>query len=152
MRTLTPIFTLLLLSCGPCGQTPGIRLGGTERPTPASFEFLDDHPELQLEAQGQLLPRVVNLWGVAFDGAIYVAGTPDRGWVQRVEQRPEEVRVRIGGDTYALRASTVLDRAVQQKVFIRFQEKYGVEAVDASVGGNASVDDFEVIFRLAPRT
>ena len=148
---------LVLIGCGPWEQTPGFRLGGVATAAPESFASMRDHPVIQLESQGALLPRVVNLWGVAFDGAIYVVGTPDRGWVQRVEARPKEVRVRVGDNAYELNATTVNDRELKQRVFTAFQAKYGVEAVDASTGGNAggssfeyTVEDFRVHF--PPRT
>ena len=138
---------LVLIGCGPWEQTPGFRLGGVATAAPESFAFMRDHPVIQLESQGALLPRVVNLWGVAFDGAIYVAGTPDRGWVQRVEARPKEVRVRVGDNAYELNATTVNDRELKQRVFTAYQAKYA--------GGSSFgyiVEDFESIFRLAPRT
>ena len=138
---------LVLIGCGPLEQTPGFRLGGVATAAPESFAFMQDHPVIQLECQGALLPRVVNLWGVAFDGAIYVVGTPDLGWVQRVEARPKEVRVRVGDNAYELNATTVNDRELKQRVFTAFQAKYA--------GGSSfeyTVEDFESIFRLAPRT
>ena len=87
------------------------------------------------------------LGGVAFDGAIYVVGTPDRGWVQRVEARPKEVRVRVGDNAYELNATTVNDRELKQRVFTAFQAKYA-----AGSSFEYTVEDFESIFRLAPRT
>ena len=136
---------LVLIGCGPWEQTPGFRLGGVATAAPESFASMRDHPVIQLESQGALLPRVVNLWGVAFDGAIYVVGTPDRGWVQRVEARPKEVRVRVGDNAYELNATTVNDRELKQRVFTAFQAKYA--------GGSSfeyTVEDFRVHF--PPRT
>ena len=152
MRIAALLGSLALLGCGPMGHTPGIRLGGNEVPTPESFSFLqDDHPEIQLAAQGTLLPRVVNLWAVGDDEGIYVAGRRESGWVKRLGERPDEVRVRVGDDAYALHSMLLADVAARQRAFDGFVAKYGAEAVNASVGHTAAAEDFEMIFKLTPR-
>ena len=72
MKIVATLSLLFAFGCAPNGETPGMRLGGSISAVPESFAFLKDTPVIQLEARGFLLPRVVNIWGVGFDNAIYV--------------------------------------------------------------------------------
>jgi len=153
MRVFALLWIIALLGCGPMGHTPGIRLGGNEVPAPESFAFLQDgHEEIQLAAQGALLPRVVNLWAVGDEEAIYVAGRRGSGWVKRLGERPDEARMRVGDDAYALRSALLTDAAGRQRAFELFVEKYSIERVSRSVGKPATAGDFEMIFKLTPRS
>ena len=69
---------------------PGQRLGGTEQPIPADFEFVNrwEHDLVQLKVSGDLLPHVVTIWAVAIDDSIYLWTAPSTGWNQRIEKRP----------------------------------------------------------------
>jgi hypothetical protein len=150
MRFASASALLILVGCAPMGQTPGLRLGGTEAPAPTSFEFVKDHEEIQLEARGAVFPRVVNIWGVGTSKALYVWGDPDSGWVRRVAERPDEVRVRIGDQTFELQAGKVTDNAEKLRVVAGYQAKYG-EDLDAIFGRPSTADDFELLYRLSPR-
>jgi hypothetical protein len=130
------------------GETPGLRLGGSAAAAPDGFEFVQDHEIIQLEAMGTVLPRVVNIWGVGLGDSLYVWGDPDSGWVIRVAERPDRVRVRLGDETYSLRAVEVTDAAEKKQVFAAYHAKYA-DDLDAIYGRPATVEDFELIYRLS---
>jgi len=149
MRIALILIALLLVGCQPINQMPGLILGGSLAPTPSSFEFVADHEEITLRAEGILLPRVVTIWGVGFAGVLYVWGDPASGWTQRVAERPD-VMVRIGDDVFELRAEKVTDRTESERVVAAYAEKYG-EDLDAIFGRPATVDDFALVYRLTAR-
>lgn len=149
MRILPLLFVFLLAGCLPINQTPGLRLGGSPAPTPTSFEFVADHDLIMLRAQGAVLPRVVNIWGVGSPHALYVWGDPASGWTRRVAERPEVI-VRIGDDAYELRAEKVSDPAETERVRAAYAEKYGQD-LEAIFGRPATVEDFQLVYRLTAR-
>ena len=150
MRLATLLCAVVLIGCGPMGDYSGLRLGGTEAEVPTSFEVLEEHRVIQLEAWGAILPRVVNLWGVGSGDTMYVwGGDPASGWVKRVAERPD-VRVRIGDRAYPLRAERVADVAESERVVAAYNAKYG-EDLRSIFGRPATVKDFELIYRLSRR-
>jgi hypothetical protein len=151
MRSALVLLAIFVLACRPMGETPGLRLGGSDAGSPASFAFARDHEEIQLEAWGSVFPRVVNIWCVGFDDALYVWGDPGSGWVKRVAERPDDVRVRIGDSVYELSAAEVDAAAEKKRVVAAYKEKYA-EALDEIFGRSATVDDFELLYRLTPRS
>ncbi len=153
---ITPLFVVLSLfvaalqsACLPINQTPGLRLGGSLAPTPTNFEFVSDHDTILLRAQGDILPRVVTIWGVGFPEALYVWGDPASGWTKRVAKRPD-VMVRIGEDAFELRAEKVNDRSELEIVVAAYAAKYGKD-LDAVFGRPATVEDFALVYRLTSR-
>ncbi len=132
---------------------PGQRLGGTEQPVPADFEFVNQsiHDLIQLKVKGDVLPHVVNLWGVGMGDSIYLWTVPRTGWNQRIEKRPDEVWVRVGDDVYALSTTLVTDAAQRQLVFEAFMAKYGKEIRRLFGGIEPAVENFKIFYRLAPR-
>jgi hypothetical protein len=141
---------LLCVACGPLDEYPGLRLGGTPTAPPGSFLFLQDHEVIQLEAWGRVFPRVVNIWGVGGSDALYVWGDPDSGWVTRVAERPEAVRVRLGDESYEVKASTVTDPSEKARVVAGYQAKYG-SSLQEMYGRATTVDDFSLLYRLSSR-
>lgn len=97
-----------------------------------------------------LFPRVVNIWVVSFDEAMYVWSDPGSGWSQRVAERPDDVRVRVGNSVYAVSATEVSDASERERVGAAFQSKYA-ESIDELYGRPMTVDDFELLYRLVPR-
>ena len=150
MRAAAVTALFILVGCGPMGETPGLRLGGSQAPAPTNFEFVKDYEEIQLEAQGAVLPRVVNIWGVGTNHALYAWGDPSSGWVKRVAERPDAVRVRIGDQAFELRAETVTGPAEKQSVASAYQAKYG-EDLEEIFGRPSTVDDFTLLYRLTAR-
>ena len=132
---------------------PGQRLGGTEQPIPADFEFVNrwEHDLVQLKVSGDLLPHVVTIWAVAIDDSIYLWTAPSTGWNQRIEKRPD-AWIRVGDDVYALRASLVEDAEQRQRVFEAFMAKYdkGIRKIFGEL--EPAVEHFQIFYRLAPRS
>ena len=147
---LTRLIAIALVGCGPMDETPGLRLGGTETDPPASFEFLSEHDVIQLAAEGAVLPRVVNIWGVGLGDSIFVWTSPETGWGQRIEKRPD-VRVRVGDSAYPMRAARVEDDAARERVYGAFMAKYG-EELKEMYGRAPTIEDFELFYRLSPRS
>lgn len=150
MKTALVLLLLASLGCAPMGETPGLQLGGSAAGTPESFAFVQESELIQLEARGLLLPRVVNIWGVGFDDALYVWSDPGSGWSERVAKRPDRVRVRVGDKVYEVIASKVVDDAERERVGEAFQAKYASQ-IDELYGRPMTVDDFELLYRLTPR-
>ena len=133
------------------GETPGLRLGGSPASVPENFLFVRDAEVIQLAVPGAILPRVVNIWGVGFANSMYVWGDPESGWVERVHARPDRVRVRVGVDVYALSATEVTDPAERARVAGAYNDKYA-EQLREMYGRATTVNDFELFFRLTPRS
>lgn len=150
MRLTATLVALFVLGCTPMGETPGIRLGGTSASTPADFAFVQETELIQLEAQGLILPRVVNIWGIGIGEVMYVWSDPGTGWSKRVEERPDQVRVRVGDNVYEVSASKVDDLSVKTLVAATYQAKYA-EQIDELYGQPVTAEDFEVLYRLTPR-
>jgi hypothetical protein len=148
------IFAILLIvfafGCAPRDESPGTRLGGSDAASPTDFAFVQDTEVIQLEAQGMLIPRVVNIWAVGFDNAMYVWSDPGSGWSQRVHKRPDEVRVRIGDRVYKVSATEVSDASEMERVGAAFQTKYADE-INELYGRPMTTEDFELLFRLVAR-
>ncbi len=149
MRITPLLIVLLVAGCQPINEIPGLWLGGSLAPTPSSFEFVAEHEEITLRAQGAFLPRVVTIWGVGFPDVLYVWGDPESGWTQRVAERPD-VMVRIGDDVFELRAEKVSDRTESERVVAAYAAKYG-EDLEAIFDRPATVDDFALVYRLTAR-
>ena len=141
---------LVCVACGPMDDYPGLRLGGTPSELPGNFAFVQDHEVIQLEAWGSLVPRVVNIWGVGSADALYVWGDPDSGWVTRVAERPDAVRVRVGDQSYEVKALTVTDAEEKAQAVAGYQAKYGPDLL-GMYGRATTVDDFKLFYRLTPR-
>lgn len=150
MRTTAILLALVVIGCGPRGETPGVWLGGTGAAVPQSFVFVQEHEVIQLEARGSIFPRVVNIWGVGFDDAMYVWSDPGSGWSIRVAERPGEVRVRIGENVYELSATKVMDAVEKERVVAAYQAKYTAD-LEEMYGRPTTGEDFELFYRLEPR-
>ena len=112
IRPLAPLLLLTALACnGPFGLFAGGRLSGEAQPAPADWEEVGDYGTMQLETRPEE-PYSVNLAYTVMDGALYVnAGDTETQWVKNMDANPE-VRMRIDGTIYELRAERVTDPAV----------------------------------------
>ena len=132
---------------------PGQRLGGTEQPVPADFDFVNrwEHDLVQLKVSGNLLPHVVTIWAVAMGDSVYLWTAPQTGWNQRIAKRPD-VWLRVGDDVYALSATLVEVPEQRQRVFEAFMAKYdkGIRKIFGEL--EPKVEHFEIFYRLAPRS
>ena len=143
MRTLALILSLTLLAaCEPMGIMPGRALSGEVVAPPADWGPLDEADVVQLETAG---PYSVNIWGVVVENEYYVASARgnDSRWARRID-RSSNVRLRVDGNVYELRAVVVEDEAELQGVAGAFDAKYDTEAES----------DFPevIVYRLEPRS
>ena len=110
----TRIAALVLVLAAGCSRPwlviPGGKLDGTVKPTPESFAFAKNGATIQLETRPQD-PYSVNVSSAIVDGSLYVSGGDTKTrWVENMIADPE-VRARVAGDVYELRARRVEDPA-----------------------------------------
>jgi len=100
---------LLLLAAG-CGGPllafPGGALSGEVAPAPENFAFADD-TFLDLETRPDA-PYSVELNYTVKNGSLYIDPAEGRAWLDHIREDPN-VRVRLGGRVYPLRAVRVED-------------------------------------------
>ncbi len=108
-RALVLASLVLLLGCGgPFTFFPGGALDGPVKPVPESFAFARDEGTIQLET-GPGDPYSVNINIAVVGETPYVsAGANKARWVENIEADPD-VRLRIEGDVYEMRAHRVTD-------------------------------------------
>ena len=159
--TLIIVIAIALAGCSPkefadlaykMERWPGQRIGGTEQPAPADFDFVNQsaHDLVQLKVSGDILPHVVNLWAVGMGDSIYLWTNSSTGWGQRIDKRPD-VWVRVGDDVYALSSTRITDPAERQLVFVAFMAKYDKGIRRIFRGIEPTTDHFEIFLRLVPR-
>ena len=103
---LTAILAILVFVT-PIGPLPGFFIGGQPTPVPQTWPETAKVDEILLKVPG-ILPRVVVIWVVQVDGALYVVGNSASGWVQRLGDGAA-VEMRLSGNTYALNAVPVTE-------------------------------------------
>ena len=141
---------LVVAACGPLGPMAGSRLRGEMREGDvSSWSFAKDVETVQLETNPSD-PHSVNTWIGVVNGRAYIPTSlilgPDdpseRSWVANVISDPQ-IRVRIEGVIYELKAVKVEDAAEREDVRAAMMAKY--EATPDSHSESAW------IFRLEPR-
>lgn len=135
---------LWALACGPLVMIPGGALSGEEQPPPADWSFTDDVEVVQLETR-PADPYSVNVWGVAAEGAFYVASGrgADAGWAGHIAEDPH-VRLKVGDAIYPLRAVRTDDEAELDAFLAAAKAKYDFEP-------EPEQREEAVLFRLDPR-
>jgi hypothetical protein len=139
MRGLFGLVTLVVLGFavlfggfGPYGALPGGILFGEQRPPPKDWSFTDAIKEIQVQTHVGPLPWTVTTWVMSVDGALYIAaGSCDRIWTHRVMDDPE-IRLRIDGVIYEMRARPATDRAVGAQLAPVVLAKYMGIAVETA--------------------
>lgn len=134
----------LALACGPLVMIPGGRLSGEEQPPPADWSFTDGVEVVQLETRpGD--PYSVNVWGVAANGAFYVASGrgAEAGWAGHIAEDPR-VRLQVGEAVYPLVAVRTDDEAELEAFLAAAKAKYDFEPEEGQ-------QEEAVLFRLQPR-
>ena len=103
----------------------GGALNGEAADPPGDWTILDNIDTVQLETQPDD-PYSVNIWAVGMGPLLYVhAGANRSSWVEHMEANPE-VRVRVEGTLYDLRASRVEDQLEFTRFSDAYEEKYGL--------------------------
>jgi len=140
---------LLVLLAAPIGPLPGVFIGGTSAETPERWSDTSDVDEVRLKVPG-LVPRVVIVWVVEHGGELHVVGSKDSGWVEGIGAG-SPVEMRLGDDTYSLRATPVRDDF--QPVLEAYVAKYQADHPDV-VAGFPPLDEapgLVSVFRLERR-
>lgn len=135
---LVTILILTLGACtGPLGPISGGHLAGASTPPPPDWSFVNAVEVIQLETLPASKPHSVNVWAGSVDGKLYIPtslirGSSDpieRDWVKNVIANPQ-VRIRINGKVYSLRAERVEDAATIDIVRTSLQLKYEIDVDD----------------------
>ena len=100
-----------LMGCnGPLLVMPGGALDGDVEPAPQDWAPLAPFGTVQLETNPEE-PYSVNIACVLVDGVPQInAGDVETQWVQNMNENPN-VRLRVHGDVYELKATRITDRA-----------------------------------------
>lgn len=123
---LTMAALLVVAMSAPIGPVPGFFIGGERVAAPASWPDTSNVDEIRLKAPGTL-PRVVIIWVIDVAGELYVIGTKDSGWVQRLgDSSPAELR--IGDSTYAVTANRVTED--MEQIWRAYVGKYEADYPD----------------------
>jgi hypothetical protein len=126
-------------------RTAGVRIGGTDTPPPSDLSTVNDVGVNLLMKLGGFPPFVVYLSYVGTADGVITATRPDGGyWAQRVRDGGSEGWLRIGDETYAMRASEVLGDA-RLPMLELYSAKTGMP-MDRGVGGPEPLRDWEVFF------
>ena len=123
--------------------------GGQPTSVPQTWPNTAKVDEILLKVPG-ILPRVVVIWVVQVDGALYVVGNNASGWAERLGDGAA-VEMRLSGNTYALNARPVTQDL--ERLLNAYKDKYRSNYPDIVAGfpafGEAG-DQFGV-FRLVAR-
>ena len=114
----------------PIGPMPGFFIGGQPTPVPKAWPDNSKVDEILLKVPG-ILPRVVIIWVVQVDSALYVVGSRSSGWVQRIADGAN-VEMRLSGNTYALAAVPI--RQELERVVNAYNNKYRADYPDIVAG------------------
>lgn len=137
------LLTVALGCGGPTLIFPGGALEGEVHPAPSSWAFAADAGTIQLETRPEE-PYSVNIVCVVVGEELYVsAGDNHSQWVENMEANPN-VRARIEGKLYALRAERVTDEAEMAAFAVGWTDK-------VSFGRDPTELEVAFVFRLEPR-
>jgi len=126
-------------------RTPGVRIGGTDAPAPGDFTPLNDEGTNLIMKLAGFPPFVVYLSFVGTPDGVITATRPDGGyWARRVREGSGDGWLRIGDQTYAMRATEVLGDA-RLPMLGQYSAKTGMP-MDTPLGGPDPLRDWEVFF------
>lgn len=141
------ILILGFVALAPIGPVPGFFIGGKESPVPPAWPDTSDVDEIRLKVPG-IPARVVIIWLVQLDGDLYVVGSTNSGWVQRIGQGGP-VALRLQDRTYALQAQRVTENL--EAIITAYKDKYRADYPDI-VGGFPTLEEAKdsfAVFRLS---
>ena len=134
---------------GPWAVIPGGVLWGEVRDPPADWAFTDSIAEVQVQTHVGPLPWSVTTWVLSHQGRLFLAaGECERVWTRRVKADPE-IRVRIDGTIYELRADHVTDRALGAALAPVVLHKYMGVAVETGNWIEGATNG--CVFAVSPR-
>ena len=120
----------ILVFATPIGPMPGFFIGGQPTSVPKAWPDTSKVDEILLKVPGTL-PRVVIIWVVQVDSALYVVGSRSSGWVQRIADGAN-VEMRLSGNTYALAAVPIKQEL--ERVVNAYKNKYRADYPDIVAG------------------
>ena len=141
------VLAVMFVFAAPIGPVPGFFIGGNETEAPATWPDTSQVHEIKLSVPG-VLPRVVIIWVIDYEGELYVVGSRGSGWVDGIGQS-SPVKLRIGDNTYAVNANDVTENG--DAVRDAWLDKYRPDYPDI-VAGFPSAEEAEgivAIFHLA---
>lgn len=144
------VLLVVVALAAPLGPLPGIFIGGTATPVPATWGDTRPIHEIQLQVGTGLIPRVVIIWVVQVNGRLHVVGASDSGWTRAIGQSAP-VRMRMGDKTYDMQA--LLMTSGWQPVLEAYVDKYRADYPEI-IEGFPSVEDAQgavSVFQLQPR-
>jgi hypothetical protein len=148
LRMICLLPMVAVLGCEPVGPIAGGELRGQATEVPEAWDEAREIKTFQMETRADD-PYSVNLWGVVVDDGLYVASGAGQGvtWVGHLADDPN-VRLRMSGNLYDLRAVRVDEAQEMQAVRLRFIEKYDIED-DPDMDGEFGQEAW--VFRLDRR-
>ena len=148
LRLICLVPMVAVLGCEPLGPIAGGALQGQWAEVPDAWDEARAIKTFQMETRADD-PYSVNLWGVVVDDGLYVASGEGGGatWVEHLADDPD-VRLRMNGKLYELRAVRVDEAQEIQAVGLRYIEKYDIED-DSDMDGEFGEEAW--VFRLDRR-
>ena len=148
LRMICLVPMVAVLGCEPMGPIAGGALQSQSTEVPDAWDEAREIKTFQMETQGDD-PYSVNLWGVVVDDGLYVASGEGGGatWVGHLADDPN-VRLRMSGKLYDLRAVRVGEAQEMLAVRLRYIEKYDIED-DPDMNGEFGEEAW--VFRLDRR-
>jgi len=129
------LFMLFLAGCSePFIVFAGQRLSGEESAPPADWSALETIDTMQLETRPDN-PYSVNVWAVGIGPDLYIGTGPDGTRWSRHLDEDRNVRFRVEGQVYALRAYPVTEPDERRRVAEAYVAKYDLDASENWVMG-----------------
>jgi hypothetical protein len=144
------VVLVVLIFATPLGPLPGLFIGGTATPVPASWGDTRPIHEIQLQVGEGPIRRVVIIWVVQVDGLLHVVGAKESGWTAAIGGSGP-VRMRMGDKTYDMQATLMTDG--WQPVLQAYVDKYRADYPEI-IEGFPSIDEAQgavSVFQLLPR-
>ena len=141
------VIVIVLAVVAPIGPLPGFFIGGNETATPSRWMDTSETHEIKLKVPG-VLPRVVIIWVVEHEQALYVVGSSDSGWVRMLGDGGD-VKMRLDDDLYSLAATRV--REGLKPILASYIAKYETDYPDIVASFPSAVEDSPdsfAVFRL----
>jgi len=148
-RRISPSLVLTLalaaafvLACDPIVMIPGGELAGELQPAPENWAFTNEVDTVQLETNPDD-PYSVNIWCVATERGLYVAGSKTSQWTENVSA-DGRVRLRVDGKLYELMGTEASADADVEAFVAAAGVKYDFEM-------EPDQREASILFRLDPR-
>lgn len=103
--SLVLLTAIVVAIVAPIGPLPGFFIGGTPTAAPTPWMDTSGTHEIALRVPGTP-PRVVIIWVVEHQAALYVVGSVDSGWTNQLGEGGP-VQMRLGDALYGLSATRV---------------------------------------------